>query len=56
MKTQDDRPMIASQSKICASEVGTPDDDGLNHHSRRVEPPVGFLNGCQLYNGVVPEI
>ena len=42
-----DRPMIASQSKICANEAGTPDGGGLNNSSSRVQP---------LYNGIVLEI
>ena len=50
-----DRPMIASQSKICANEAGAPDDGGLNNSSSRVEP-VGSLNNCPLYNSIVPEL
>ena len=47
--------MIASQSKICANEAGTPDGGGLNNSSSRVQPLVGFLNNCPLYNGIVIE-
>ena len=46
MEVRADQPMIASQSKICANEVGAPDDGGLNNSSSRIEPPVGFLNNC----------
>ena len=55
-----DPPMIASQFNICANEAGAPDDGGLNNSSSRVEPPVeppvGSLNNCPLYNSIVPEL
>ena len=49
MEIRAERPMIASQSKIC-------NDGGLNNSSSRIEPPVGFLNNRPLYNGIIPEL
>ena len=51
-----DGPMIASQSKMCANEAGAPDDGGLNNSDGRIEPPLGFLNNCPWYNGIVLEL
>ena len=56
MEIRADRPMIVSQSKICASEAGAPDDGGHNNSSSRIEPTVGFLNNCPWYNGIVLEL